>query len=32
MMLFSSELKELVRKAVILYNRYRSPEAVAKLV
>jgi hypothetical protein len=32
MMLYSSELEELVRKAVILYNRYRSPEAVAKLV
>lgn len=31
-MLSSSELEELVRKAVILYNRYRSPEAVAKLV
>jgi len=27
----SSELEELVRKAIILYNRYRSPEAVAKL-
>jgi hypothetical protein len=31
-MFSSSELEELVRKAVILYNRYRSPEAVAKLV
>jgi hypothetical protein len=32
MMLPPSELEELVRKAVVLYNRYRSPEAVAKLV
>lgn len=26
------ELEDLVRKAVALYNRYRSPEAIAKLV
>jgi hypothetical protein len=30
--LSSSELEVLVRRAVVLYNRYRSPEAVAKLV
>lgn len=32
LMFSPSELEELVRKAVALYNRYRSPEAVAKLV
>jgi len=26
------ELEELVRRATLLYNRYRSPEAVAKAV
>lgn len=26
------ELEDLVRRAVLLYNRYRSPEAVAKVV
>jgi len=26
------DLEELVRKAIALYNRYRSPEAIAKLV
>ena len=26
------ELEELIRKTVLLYNRYRSPEAVAKIV
>lgn len=26
------ELEELVRRAIVLYNRYRSPEAVAKTV
>jgi hypothetical protein len=26
-----SELEELVRKTVLLYNRYRSPEAIAKI-
>ena len=26
------ELEDLVRKAVALYNRYRSPEAIAKVV
>jgi hypothetical protein len=31
-MFSTSELEELVRKAIILYNRYRSPEAIAKLV
>jgi hypothetical protein len=31
-MFSSSELEELVRRTIILYNRYRSPEAVAKLV
>ena len=31
-MLPQSELEELVRKTVLLYNRYRSPEAVAKIV
>jgi hypothetical protein len=32
MMFSSPELEEIIRKAIILYNRYRSPEAVAKLV
>jgi hypothetical protein len=27
-----TELEELLRKAIALYNRYRSPEATAKLV
>jgi len=27
-----AELEELVRRAIMLYNRYRSPEAVAKAV
>jgi len=27
-----AELEELVRRAILLYNRYRSPEAVAKVV
>ena len=31
-MLSQTELEELVRKTVLLYNRYRSPEAVAKIV
>jgi hypothetical protein len=31
-MLSQLELDELIRKTIILYNRYRSPEAVAKLV
>lgn len=31
-MLSQPELEELIRKAILLYNRYRSPEAVAKLV
>ncbi|HLE75666.1 MAG TPA: hypothetical protein VI864_06440 [Candidatus Bathyarchaeia archaeon] len=31
-MMLSSELEELVLKAIIIYNRYRSPEAIAKLV
>jgi hypothetical protein len=31
-MLSASELGQLVRRAVVLYNRYRSPEAVAELV
>jgi hypothetical protein len=26
-----SELEELVRKPVLLYNRYRSPEAIVKI-
>ena len=26
------ELEELVRRAILLYNRYRSPEAVANVV
>lgn len=32
MMFSSPELEETVRKAIALYNRYRSPEAIAKLV
>jgi Iap family predicted aminopeptidase len=32
MMLSQLELEELVRKAIILYNRFRSPEATAKLI
>jgi hypothetical protein len=31
-MLPQSELEELVRKTIVLYNRFRSPEAIAKLV
>ena len=31
-MLSQAELEEFIRKAILLYNRYRSPEAVAKLV
>jgi hypothetical protein len=31
-LLSQTELEELVRKTVLLYNRYRSPEAVAKIV
>jgi hypothetical protein len=31
-MFSSNELEELVRKTIALYNRYRSPEAVAKIV
>jgi len=31
-LLSQTELEELIRKTVILYNRYRSPEAVAKIV
>ena len=31
-MLSQLELEEFIRKAILLYNRYRSPEAVAKLV
>ena len=31
-MLSQSELEELIRKTVLLYNRYRSPEAIAKVV
>ncbi len=32
MMVSQAELEELVRRAILLYNRYRSPEAVAKVV
>jgi hypothetical protein len=32
MMLSQSELEELARKAILLYNRLRSPEVTAKLV
>ena len=31
-MLSQMELEELIRRTVLLYNRYRSPEAVAKIV
>ena len=31
-MLSQTELEELIRKTVTLYNRFRSPEAVAKIV
>ena len=31
-MLSQAELEELIRKTILLYNRYRSPEAVAKVV
>jgi hypothetical protein len=31
-MLSQQELEDLVRKAILLYNRVRSPEATAKLV
>ncbi len=31
-MLSQSELEELARKAILLYNRLRSPEVTAKLV
>ena len=31
-MLSQQELEELVRKTIVLYNRYRSPEATAKVV
>ena len=31
-MLSRLELEEFIRKAILLYNRYRSPEAVAKMV
>lgn len=31
-MISQQELEQLVRKAVALYNRFRSPEAVAKIV
>jgi hypothetical protein len=31
-MLSQSELEEFIRKAILLYNRHRSPEAVAKVV
>ncbi|MCW4048023.1 MAG: hypothetical protein NWE99_10785 [Candidatus Bathyarchaeota archaeon] len=31
-MISQQELEQLVRKAVTLYNRFRSPEAVAKIV
>ena len=31
-MLSQAELEELIRKTILLYNRYRSPEAVAKMV
>jgi hypothetical protein len=32
MMLSQIELEDLVRKAIVLYNRFRSPEATAKLI
>ena len=31
-MISQQELEELIRKTIMLYNRYRSPEAVAKMV
>ncbi len=31
-MISKQELEELIRKTIILYNRYRSPEAIAKVV
>jgi hypothetical protein len=31
-MLSQAELEEVVRKTVLLYNRYKSPEATAKVV
>jgi len=31
-MVSQSELEEFIRKAILLYNRYRSPEAFAKVV
>jgi len=31
-MLSQLELEDLVRKAIVLYNRFRSPEATAKLI
>ncbi len=31
-MLSQAELEEFIRRAILLYNRYRSPEAVAKVV
>ena len=31
-MISQAELEELVHRAILLYNRYRSPEAVAKVV
>ena len=31
-MLSQAELEELIRKTILLYNRYRSPEAIAKMV
>jgi len=32
MMPYQSELEDITRKAISIYNRYRSPEAIAKLV
>jgi hypothetical protein len=31
-MISQQELEELIRKTILLYNRYRSPEAVSKVV
>ena len=31
-MVSQAELEEFIRRAIMLYNRYRSPEAVAKVV
>ena len=31
-MVSQAELEELVRRAIMLYNRYRSPEAMAKVI